>query len=100
MYKGRATSVTQARCYKTKDGWAGDFELKSPHYFKVGYSNFGFAKSVAEGMVAKGFVVILRPLANEYDRKKKKKFFREWRSFDGESLREIRWYENGEITKK
>ena len=36
-----------------------------------------------------GYSVILRPSFNETDAKGS--FFREWRSFNGESLREVRW---------
>jgi hypothetical protein len=45
----------------------------------------------AIGKLGKRKCIILRPNANEHD-ENGKRFFREWRSVNGEDLKEFRWY--------
>lgn len=54
------------------------------------FTDMDAAKSLADSKLGKGLSVILRPNYNETD-ENGKRYFREWRSFDGEALREVRW---------
>ena len=83
----RNVQVIVVRCQKhEKDGWStyGDrlYDTKFPTLEEA--MTFG---GVSTG---KGRCVIVRPCYNEED-EFGKGFFREWRSFDGQPLGEIRW---------
>jgi hypothetical protein len=57
--------------------------------FDATFHNLVDATAAAKKRMAKGVCVIIRPNYNEED--PKGKFFREWRSFNGEAFKECRW---------
>ncbi len=54
------------------------------------FKNVGDALTAAFGKCGPGLCVIIRPCYNE-ETSEGKKFFREWRSFDGAHFNEARW---------
>lgn len=88
----RKFEVVIANCHKTVD----PYRIRMPEkmiwattgeHYREDFLDEEEAKKKA--VPEKGKCVILRPRFNEED--EKGRFFREWRSFDGEPLKEVRW---------
>jgi hypothetical protein len=56
------------------------------------FRNVESANDFARELLEPGVSVIVRPNYNEHDHNGR--FFREWRSFNGEPFREVRWQIN------
>ena len=85
----RKYEVVIATCCRVisdgKETWRANFEI-GKHYRQI-FSSKKLASEKAQP--EKGKCVILRPKFNEEDCNGR--FFREWRSFDGGELKEIKW---------
>jgi hypothetical protein len=79
--------VIVSRCEKgTK---SGEGRIIDERDFEVLFSSLEKAMTEGEGWRSDGICVIVRPNYNEED--EKGHFFREWRSFNGEKLTEVRF---------
>ena len=82
----RRSTKTEDEVYKNPNGsWVADFAV-GEHYRQI-FSSKKLASEKAQP--EKGKCVILRPKFNEENCNGR--FFREWRSFDGGELKEIKW---------
>lgn len=100
--KNKLVELIVVECHRDQDGW----RLYGDDMHRKQYDSLESALYVMKGMklpsTEKGpfgsrsghperwcLCVIVRPNYGETD--EKGRFFREWRSFDGEPLKEIRW---------
>jgi hypothetical protein len=61
------------------------YRIYGPRIFDETYETLENAQAIGNAQRMKGFSVIVRPNYNEEG------FYREWRSFNGETLEECRW---------
>ena len=68
---------------------AGNNQVYGDRLVDAPFTSLVVAKSLGEMARMEGWCCIIRPAYNEED--EKGRFFREWRSFNGEPFKECRW---------